>query len=449
MPQALDALEPAECASRRIPEAGPIEFLLALPSMRTNPLSVWERMYERYGPVVLQQAGPIKAVHLFGPDANRFLMLDRDEIFSAKRSWDLIMGRIFTNGLLLRDGEDHSRHRKIMRQAFKTPVLKEYSTRMNPLIERGLDAWRTRTAGFLAFPAFKELTLDLAATVFLGIELGPRAKQIKRAFEDSVAASMSLLRFRIPGLEFYRGLRGREFMIEFFGAMIDERRAGGGNDMFSQLCRAESEDGRKFSDAEIIDHMIFLMMAAHDTTTSTLTSLVYELARHPEWQERVRAQCQESSNEHAAYEELDRLTEVHLVLNETLRRYPPLSTIPRVSMRDFEFGGYRLPGDAMVSCYPLHTHHMREWWTSPFSFDPERFSKARAEHEQHTHLFVPFSGGGHMCIGKRFAEMQIRQVLFQMVRKFRWRVPDGYILPVQQAPISKPTDGLPLLLEAL
>jgi cytochrome P450 len=446
---AVRAGAPRADVSRRIPEAGRIEFLLDLPRMRSNPLSVWERMYERYGPVVLQQAASFKAVHLFGPEANRFLMLDREELFSARRSWDLIMGRIFSNGLLLKDGADHRHHRKIMHQAFKTPVLKGYSAQMNPLVARGLDAWRSKADGFLAFPALKELTLDLAASIFLGIELGPRAKELNRAFEDTVAASMSLLRFRIPGLEFYRGLRGREFMIGFFGGLIAERRAGDGRDMLSQLCRAESEDGEKFSDTEIVDHMIFLMMAAHDTTTSTLTSMIYELARHPDWQERVRAECLAIRSEQLAYEDLERLEDTRLVLNETLRRYPPLSTIPRMSLREFEFGGYRLPGDALVSCYPLHTHHMREWWAEPYRFDPERFSKARAEHEQHTHLFVPFSGGEHMCLGKRFAEMQIRQILFQLVRRFRWSVADGYTMPVQQAPISKPMDGLPLRLEAI
>jgi len=195
--------------------------------------------------------------------------------------------------------------------------------------------------------------------------------------------------------------------------------------------------------------MIFLMMAAHDTTTSTLTSMMYELARHPEWQERVRAECDAIGTDVLSYDDLERLADTRLVLNETLRRYPPLSTIPRVSQRAFEFGGYQLPADAFVSCYPLHTHHMHEWWTEPFRFDPERFSKTRAEHEQHTHLFVPFSGGAHMCIGMRFAEMQIRQVIFQLVKRFRWTVPEGYNMPVQQAPISKPMDGLPLRLEAL
>jgi cytochrome P450 len=138
-----------------------------------------------------------------------------------------------------------------------------------------------------------------------------------------------------------------------------------------------------------------------------------------------------------------------MVMNEMLRRYPPLSTIPRVSERSFSFDAYEIPANAMVTVYPLHAHHMEEWWSQPFRFDPERFSAVRAESERHTHLFVPFGGGAHMCLGYRFAELQIKIVLYQLVRRYRWSIADGYEMPLQQAPISKPKDGLPVTLERI
>ena len=433
------------------PRAGLLEAAWALPRMRREPLTVWSHLYEKYGPVVCQQGlGVFDVYCLFGPEANRFLMLDRENVFSARRSWMMIMGRIFPNGLLLRDGEDHRHHRKIMQLAFKTPALQDYASRMNSEIDAGLERWRRKRKGFQAFPAFKELTLHLATKIFLGLDLSPaKEKKLNQAFEDAVAASMSIVRLRIPGLEFQRGLVGREYMVELFGSMIAEKRKGQGTDMLSLLCRAEDEDGSRFSDDEIVDHMIFLMMAAHDTTTSTLTSLIYELAKHPEWQERVRRECQALGEAHLPYERMDELSDVRLVLNETLRKYPPLSTIPRISTRAFEYGGFRIPANKMVCALPLHTHYMSEWWTEPRRFDPERFAPGREEHKQHTHQWVPFSGGAHICLGVRFAEMQIRLLLHQMVRKYRWSVPDGYEMPVQQAPISKPMDGLPLKLEPL
>jgi cytochrome P450 len=103
----------------------------------------------------------------------------------------------------------------------------------------------------------------------------------------------------------------------------------------------------------------------------------------------------------------------------------------------------------MVVIAPIHTHRMPEWWTDPDRFDPERFSPERAEHERHSHAWIPFGGGPHMCLGKRFAESQVRLIMHQLVSRYRWSVPDGYTMPVQQAPISKPRDGLPIRLELL
>ena len=176
------------------------------------------------------------------------------------------------------------------------------------------------------------------------------------------------------------------------------------------------------------------MMAAHDTTTSTLTSMTYELARHPEWQERVRAECRSHDRDTLGYEELGKLETLGLVLNETLRRHPPLSTIPRITQRAFGFGGFEIPADTMVAIYPLHTHHMEEYWTRPFHFDPERFAPGRAEHEQHPYLFIPFGGGAHMCIGYRFAGLQIKAILFALLHRYRWSVPAGYVLPELRIP---------------
>ena len=127
--------------------------------------------------------------------------------------------------------------------------------------------------------------------------------------------------------------------------------------------------------------------------------------------------------------------------------YPPLSTLPKYSMSDFEFEGLTIPAGAIVATYPIHTHYMESYWSDPTRFDPERFSAARAEHKNHPYCWVPFSGGAHMCIGLHFAVMQIKLVMFEMLRQYRWSLAPGYEMPVQQAPISKPRDNLPIDVE--
>ena len=190
--------------------------------------------------------------------------------------------------------------------------------------------------------------------------------------------------------------------------------------------------------------MIFLLMAAHDTTTSALTSLLYELAKHPDWQERIRQECRSLDGPWLGFDELGKVPGIALAMSETLRRYPPLSTVPRMAERECVFDGFAIPKDALVVCFPIHTHHMEEWWDDPFRWDPARFASPRSEHRRHSHSYVPFSAGEHVCLGLRFAEMQVRSVLFQIARRWRWGVPTGYEMPVQEAPISKPLDGLPV-----
>ena len=441
--------EAASIGPRTMPRGSAWEALGRMWRMRRHTLEICRESHARHGTAVMQNAGIVRIVNLFGPDANRFVMVDREGNFSAQRAWEGIMGRVFGGGLLLRDGEEHRHHRRIMQNAFRKSVLAGYSELMDPRIEQGISAWRA--GGELrAFPAFKRLTLDLACSVFLGLELSEEeSERVHGAFEATVAASMSVVRLPIPGLEFHRGLRGRAYLERFFRELLPERRRSEGGDMFSALCRARSEQGDRLSDEEIVDHMIFLLMAAHDTTTSALTSLTYELARHPDWQERIRQECRSLPGPWLGFGQLDRVPGIALAMSETLRRYPPLSTVPRMAERDCSFDGFPIPKDALVVCFPIHTHHMEEWWDDPFRWDPERFAEPRLEHRRHSHSYVPFSAGEHVCLGLRFAEMQVRSVLFQLVRRFRWTVPDGYRMPVQQAPISKPLDGLPLQLQRL
>jgi len=432
-----------------LPQSGLLESLRQAPRIRRDMLGVVSERYRAHGPVVRQKQGLISMVSLFGPDAARMVLLDRNEIFSARKSWHMIMGRIFTNGLLLRDGEDHRYHRQLLREAFRTPALESYLPGMNELIEETVDAWSRGEGKFLAFHRIKEMALEMACRTFLGLPPGQDRRQLNESFEATVAASMSILRLPLPGLEFNRGLQGRRYMIELFQGLVDERRGSDGTDLLTRMCNAVDEEGRQLSDREVIDHMIFLMMAAHDTTTSTLTSLLYELAANPSWQERIRSEMRAFDKPAIEYEDVLGVPDTILAIHETLRRYPPLSTIPRVATERFEWSGYEIPAGTMVVIYPIHTHHMEAWWSDPFRFDPDRFASGREEQKRHSHSYLPFGGGNHMCLGLRFAELQIKAVLFQLVKKLRWSVPEGYSMPVQQAPISKPRDGLPLELERI
>ena len=242
---------------------------------------LYNTMYGRYGAVYFNRFMGQKAIHLLSPEGNEFVLLDRDKNFSSRLAWNRSLKELFPNGLMLRDGDDHRFHRRLMGAPFKSEALALYVDAMNPDTAKAVAGWAQQET-FLFYPAIKQLTLDLATKIFVGEELQDEAQQINTAFVDLVNASMVLVRKPMLGNKYQRGLAGRALLEEYFGSRIEAKRASTHADMFTEICRAQGEHGERFSDQDIIDHMIFLMMAAHDTTTSSLSSVCFALAKHPE-----------------------------------------------------------------------------------------------------------------------------------------------------------------------
>jgi len=414
----------------------------------SDPRALSRRMRVRYGPVYRTAFLGEVGVALSGADALGEVLLNRDQNFSSALGWDHALGRLFTRGLMLLDFDEHRTHRRIMNSAFGREALGHYLESMNRVATAGIAAW-AGTEQFRFYPAVKQLMLDNAAVAFLGLELGPQANRVNKAFVDSVAASVAVVRMPLPGLGFRRGLEGRKFLARFFAEQIPVRRGSDGRDMFTRLCNAASEDGEFFTDQDIVNHMIFLMMAAHDTITSTLTTSVWALASHPEWQSALRDEARRIGARPLVYYDLPQLEQTEHVFNEAMRLYAPVPYIPRRALREFEWAGHRIPANTRVTVSPDAVHHDPSFWTDPDRFDPDRFAPARAEHKRHAFAFAPYGGGAHKCLGTHFANMLAKVFLHRFVLSYEFRVPDGYRYDVQPLPIPKPRDGLELELRAL
>lgn len=402
-------------------------------------------MAKTHGPVHRSSAFLRKTVVLLGPEANEFVLMDRERNFSSEGGWVPLLGELFPNGLMLKDFDNHRAHRKIMQVAFKSPAMQNYIDYLNKGISDRLDVWAQKP-DFDFYPAIKQLTLDLAASIFLGVPLGPEADRLNKAFADSVAASVAIIRAPLPGTKFRRGVRGRQYVQDYLRGQVSDRRNGVGEDMFTLLCQATDEDGNSFSDDEIVDHMNFLMMAAHDTLTSSITTLIHQLAQHPEWQTTLRKECRSAgaSPNLLPYDKLGELQMMEWAFKETLRLNTPVPLIPRRTVRDIEFGGYKIPANTSIGISPGYTHKMEEIWTNPENFEPDRFSDQRAEDRKHKFAWVPFGGGPHMCIGLHFAYMQMKVFMYQLMMKFEFYQDAGYEADFQIIPIPKPKDGMPV-----
>lgn len=414
--------------------------------MMRDPLGMARYFHDTYGPVAWTQAFGIPVVSASGPDAAERVLINRDKAFSNGYGWEYFIGPFFRRGLMLLDFEEHLQHRRIMQRAFTADRLAAYLGSVHPAISDGLAAW-PRQGQLLVYPALKRLMLDLATLTFMGGELGPGAERVNRAFTDTVRAATAVVRFPVPGLRWSRGLRGRRVLERLIRERLPGVRAGSADTLFAALSQAASEDGERFSDDDVINHMIFLLMAAHDTTTMSLTTMVYHLATHPDWQQRARAESTALGTVAASLTELGELTTLDLVMKESMRLVTPLHAIARKTVRDTEILGHFVPARTAVMVSPHFIHHMPEYWPNPERFDPERFAPHRREDRVHSHAWLPFGGGVHKCIGLRFATLQAKAVMHQLLLRYRWTVPAGYRMPLDYTSMPTPRDRLPVHLE--
>jgi cytochrome P450 len=416
-------------------------------ALLADPKGFVERRAQTYGPVYRSRAFGHANVSLLGPEANELVLVDSQKIFSSGLGWGTILERPFPRGLMLLDFDEHRLHRRALSVAFKSGPMQSYLTELNAGIANGLAQW-PRGREFKFYPAIKQLTLDLAATSFLGEQLGPELDAVKRAFIAMVAASIAVIRAPLPGTQMGRGVRGRARIVDYFNRQIPLRRERGGQDLFSQLCRATWDDGSLLSNADIVDHMSFLMMAAHDTMTSSLTSFAYRLATNPGWQEKVREELRGlglAANDALPFDRLDDLALTEMAFKEAMRLTPPVPSLPRRAVRDLEFRGFRIPAGTGVNINPLYTHYMPQLWPEPDRYDPERF-EIEASRRRHKYAFVPFGGGAHMCLGLNFAYLQAKCFAWHFLNNFKVSVADNYRPDWRMWPIPYPRDGLAVTL---
>jgi cytochrome P450 len=418
-----------------------------------DPAGYGKRMRAKHGPVFRSNSFGGRSVSLIGPEANELVLFDRQKLFSSEQGWGPVLNLLFPRGLMLMDFEAHRLDRRALSVAFKPEPMRHYAGSLNAGIAARMGVWGAEAAlgRFTFYPAIKSLTLDLAAESFLGLPLGPEADQINHDFVDMVQASVGVVRRPLPFTKMGRGVAARNRMVAFFTRLVRERRANPGQDMLSQFALATHEDGSLLAEDKVVDHMSFLMMAAHDTITSSASSLVWLLAKNPEWQAKLRAEVLAvtgGAGHSLAYEDLGKLELTEMAFKEALRIMPPVPSTPRRALRDFTFAGYRIPAGTSVGISSAAVHSDPEIWPEPDRFDPLRFTPEQVA-TRHKYAWVPFGGGAHMCLGLHFATMQIRILMAHLLTRYELSLAPGYEPKWQAWPIPRPTDGLKLELKAI
>jgi cytochrome P450 len=435
---------------------GPGNFSLARThQIAHDPLPLLLSNYEKHGPIFSLRLLHTRVVFMLGPEANHFVTVGQPQNFHWRESsfGDLIP--LLGDGLLTVDDDYHDRARAIMMPAFHREQVVATIDSMAAEADAEIASLRPGAVVDI-YDWMRNLAMRIAMRALLGLDPDEAGKGAAAAahFERALGyygIDYGLRLLRGPGSPWRKMVASRAVLDEIVFAEIAGRRAAPEperRDILSLLLGARGEAGEAFTDREVRDQVMTLMFAGHDTSTSTLTFMMHELARHPEVVGRL---CEEQDRVLAgAVPTVDRLERempyLEMVLDEVLRLYPPAWIGPRRAVREFEFGGYSVPEGAYVNYCSWASHRIPEVFPDPEAFVPERFTRERKAALPRG-AYVPFGGGSRICIGKRFGQTEVKLVATMMLQRLRLDAMPGRTMTVRQMPTLSPKGGLEMRVE--
>jgi cytochrome P450 len=415
-----------------------------------DPLPLLLGAYEEFGPIFSLRLLHSRVVFMLGPEANHFVTVGHPENFHWRESsfGDLIP--LLGDGLLTVDEDYHDRARAIMMPAFHREQVAAAAEAMSVEADRAIAALPVGEVVDV-YEWMRNLAMRIAMRALLGLDPDEAGKGAAAAehFERALGyygIDFHLRLLRGPGSAWRTLVRSRAVLDEIVFDEIARRRAhpdAERRDILSLLVRARGAGGEEFSDREIRDQVMTLMFAGHDTSTSTLTFMLYELARHPEALRRLHEeQDRVTAGAPPTAEQMEReMPYLEMVLDEVLRLYPPAWIGPRRAVREFEFAGCTVPRGAYVNYCSWAGHRLPEVFAEPEAFVPERFTRERKAALPRG-AYVPFGGGSRICIGKRFGQTEVKLVATMLLQRLRLEALPGRTMTIRQMPTLSPKDGL-------
>jgi cytochrome P450 len=397
-----------------------------------DPLPLLLDLYERFGPIFTVRIFHGNSVFALGPQANHQITVSDAANFSWRHGHMGDLLPLLGDGLLTIDGDFHRSSRRIMLPAFHRERIEAARATMEAETDAALERVRPGEP-FDLYAWTRELALRIAMRALFGLDPDrARAGGLDAAAEFEAALGFYardyvLQILRGPRTPWARMHESRARLDALIRGEITRRRGAGerGEDVLSLLLDAEDEDGRSLSDRQVRDQVMTLLFAGHDTTTSTVAFLFYELARHPQLVD-------------------DDAFDLDLALDETLRLYPAAWIGPRRSIEPCVIAGVAVPGGVPVNYCSWASHRLPDVWDEPEAFRPERFAPGNRERIPKG-AYVPFGGGSRICLGMRFGQAEIGVIASRILERFRLELPRGYALDIRQMPTISPRGGLPVV----
>lgn len=431
---------------------------------RRDMLGFYQRAKEEYGDVVRLRLLWVNTYAVTHPDAVRYILQENNRNYRRNRFVNDLIKRYLGRGLFTLDGESWLSRRRLMQPAFHRQRLQRMGALMTDATAQMLAGWDKEPAGkHLAIDAeMTQVTLRIAGQALFSVDLLGEAKRVGDAFVETTGYTSKRMQTPflpprvLPTAQNRRFNHATAILDQTIYAMIQERRRRAESmnaqqekgDLLAMLMAARDEEtGAMLSDEQLRHEIALLIFAGHDTTANALTWAFYLLSQHPEEEARLHAEVDAVlQGRTPTIDDLPRLPYTRMVVEESLRLYPPAWTIGRQSIAPDIVGGYQIPANANLIIPIYVIHHDARWWPEPERFCPERFGQEQAT-GRHKFTYLPFGGGPRLCIGSSFAMMEAQLVLATIAQHYRLRlVPDH---PVQPKPVVMlcPSAGLPMVIE--
>jgi cytochrome P450 len=419
-----------------------------------DPLPLLLEGYERYGPIFTMRVLHSNVVFMLGPAANHYITVSHASNFLWRESYFRDLTILLGNGLLTTDDPYHRRSRMIMLPAFHRERIAASIDTMMSETERALSDWAPGKRLDL-YAWTRHLAVRIAMRALFGVDPdGDTARSIDAAalFEQALAFYAAGYQHRFirgPRTPWARLQQASSKLNRMIYGEIAQRRASGkrGEDVLSLLLDAKDEQGEGLTDKQIRDEVMTLLFAGHDTTTSTVGFMFYELSLQPHLVQRIASEQGELLRDGRPHTEQlmgGGLPQLEMTLDETLRKYPPAWVGPRKSIAAFEFERHTVPANAYVNYSSWASHHLPDVFGEPEQFRPERFSP-QAKSALPKGAYIPFGGGSRTCIGMRFGQLEIRTIATLILSRFTLELPEGFHLAIRQMPTISPKHGLPVI----
>jgi cytochrome P450 len=364
---------------------------------------------------------------------------------------------VLGNGLLTSEGEVHLRNRRLVQPAFHRDRITAYAVDMVALSEEHARTWHDGRALDMQTD-MSALTLSIVGRTLFGADLRGDAREVGEALEALLSGMGTRLLLgpqvlRIPSPARRRALEASSRMDAMVQRIVDEHRALGDNgDMLSMLLTAQ-EDGRGFTDAQVRDEAMTLVMAGHETTAMTLTWTWMLLAQHPARAEWLHEELDSVlSGRPPSMADMTDLPRTRAVIAEAIRLYPPAWIQGRRLLTDVEVDGWTLPAGALTFASQFALHRSPRWWTAPLSFRPERWIIDGTFSEdapgQPRGAWFPFGWGNRRCIGDQFAWTEATLVLATLAQQWTPRLVAGADIRPMPAVTLRTRAGMPMILRA-